>query len=70
MKNIFNVGVFSLVGDRHFWRFILGHWVVCGQLFIPNIWQFNIVLVSYIFYALQVVECHVISERRGFEFMS
>jgi hypothetical protein len=40
---------FLSLGNMKFWRFILGCRVVCGQFFIPNIWQFNIVLVNYIF---------------------
>jgi hypothetical protein len=29
----FQHGSFSSIGDRFFWRLILGHRVVCGQLF-------------------------------------
>jgi hypothetical protein len=36
VRSNLNVGVFSSVGDSHFWRFIPGCRVVCGQLFCTN----------------------------------
>ncbi len=43
-------------------------WCV-ANFFVPNIWRFNIVLVSF-FCTLYVVECHAINKCRGFKFLS
>jgi hypothetical protein len=43
-------------------------WCV-ANIFVLNIWRFNIVLVSNIFYILQVVECRAINKSGRFEFL-
>jgi hypothetical protein len=33
VKSTYSMKVFNSIEDIHFWRFILGHRVICGQLF-------------------------------------
>jgi hypothetical protein len=42
-------------------------WFV-ANFFVPNIWRFSIVLVNYILYTLQVMECCAISKHKGLNF--
>jgi hypothetical protein len=71
VNNTSSMGVFSLIGNRHFWKLTTKQ-----GIFIANLSSAKKLLVQHcfwvspIFYTLQVEECCAINERKGFEFLS